>query len=102
MRFQKGNRAAKGGARPGAGRKPSAKTLLARLALDKLDEEAERSIRFLVVMRNDKKVCHGVRLEAARELIHMRFGKPKQAHDVKVESGEDLAAQLKAARQNDE
>ena len=69
----------KGGRRIGAGRKPSAKTVLARLALSELDEEAERSIAFLVCVRNDEKYPIHVRVECARDLIDRRFGKPKQS-----------------------
>lgn len=78
--FTEGNKM--GGRRPGSGRKPGAKTILARLALAELDEEAEKSIRFLVNVRDNDEVSWGVRKEAAKDLIELRFGKPKQAVDL--------------------
>jgi len=83
-KFCKGNKAAKGGARQNAGRPPAPKTVLARLALAELDEEAEKSIQFLVNARDNPEIPWGIRVEAARDLINRRFGKPRQAHDVRV------------------
>jgi hypothetical protein len=81
----------KGGRRPGSGRKPSPKTLLARLAIAELDEEAERSIMFLVGVRDNPKVAWGIRVVAAQDLIDRRFGKAKQAMTV---SGGDSPVQI--------
>jgi len=83
MRFQKGHKFAKGGARKGSGRKPAPRTELGRLALDNLEEEAEKSIRFLVNVRNSSKHNIGVRVLCAMNLVDRRFGKPRQSHEVK-------------------
>lgn len=77
--LKNGVKQAKGGARPGAGRKPSATTILSRLAIAELDEEAEKSVRFLVEVRDNEEHPIGVRVECARDLIDRRFGKSKQA-----------------------
>lgn len=90
MPFKKGNKLAKGGVRKGGGRKPGPRTELARLALDQLDEEAEKSISFLVRLRNTAKVPWPIRFQAAVNLIDRRFGKPKQSHD--IEGGIQLKA----------
>lgn len=69
----------RGGRRQGSGRKPSPKTQLARLALAELEEEAEKSIRFMVKLRDDTKVGASVRFAAAQDLIDRRFGRAKQS-----------------------
>lgn len=79
-KFKKGHGG--GGARRGAGRKPSPKTVLARLALAELDEEAERSIRFIVNLRDNPKASWGLRMAAAQDIIDRRFGKPKQTNTI--------------------
>lgn len=84
-------RPGKGGARRGAGRKPSPKTVLARLALAELDEEAEKSISFIVAMRDNGKASKSLRVECAKFLIEARFGKAKQMMAV---SGGDTPVQI--------
>jgi hypothetical protein len=76
------DRKPRGGKRRGSGRKASPKTILARLALAELEEEAEKSIAFLVHVRNDAQYPIGVRVECARDLIDRRFGKPKQGSEI--------------------
>ena len=75
----KAEQRAKGGKRVGAGRKPSPKTVLARLALSALDEEAEKSVRFMVNVRDNDEIAWSIRVEAAKDIIDRRFGKPRQA-----------------------
>jgi len=72
----------KGGARAGAGRKPNPETVLARLAIAELDEEAEKSVRFIVNLRNDQDAPMSLRFAAAQDIINRRFGKPKQIQEV--------------------
>ena len=88
--FQKNNKFGVGGARPGSGPKASPKTLLARLSIKELDEEAERSIRFLVGVRDNHLVPWVVRVHSAENLIDRRFGKPKQTTE--IEGSIDLSA----------
>ncbi len=90
MPFKKGHKHAPGGARKGSGRKPSPKTVLARLAISELDAEAEKSIRFMVRVRDNGDVPWVVRVHTAENLIDRRFGKPKQSHD--IEGGINLKA----------
>ena len=85
----------RGGKRRGAGRKPSPKTILARLALAELDEEAEKSIRFFVFVRDNEKATWGIRLEAAKELVDRRFGKAKQPQELTGKNGKPLIPAIK-------
>lgn len=88
--FQKNNKFGVGGARPGSGPKASPKTLLSRLAIKELDEEAEKSIHFMVKVRDDLMHPIAVRVHCAENLIDRRFGKPKQTTE--IEGSIDLSA----------
>lgn len=82
-----------GGKRAGAGRKYGPRTELERLALTELSEEAEKSIRFLVGVRDNPSVSWGVRVVAAQDLIDRRFGKAKQMLSV-MNEGDPILIQF--------
>lgn len=70
---------ARGGARSGAGRKKKQATILKELAIKHANGEAEKSLRFLVQMRDDAKNAPGVRLAAAEGIMDRVWGKAKQS-----------------------
>jgi hypothetical protein len=82
MPFEKGNKY--GGARPGAGRKPSAYTLLKQRKIAELGEEAEKSLDFYVQVRDNEAEPTAIRLEAARRIEERVFGKATQPIDANV------------------
>jgi hypothetical protein len=82
LALKNGNPSGLGGKRPGAGRKPSPKTILARMTEARLDEECDKSLTFLAEVRDNPKVSWGVRCAAAEYLIDRRKGKPKTALSV--------------------
>ena len=99
--FKKGNKLAKGGVRKGAGAKLSPFSVLSRLAIAELDEEAEKSIRFMVDVRDDVFHPIQVRVHCAENLIDRRFGKPKQVSEIEGAlklSSDELVQILKKER----
>lgn len=89
-----------GGPRRGSGRKPKPSTVLARLAIAELDEEAEKSIRFIVNVRDNPKWPKFIRFAAAQDLIDRRFGKPKQAVSVGGDAASPIIIEYVDAHKN--
>lgn len=85
--FPKGNKLATGGAREGAGRKPSELTILRRLTIAEAHGEAEASLQFCVDIRNDENSPGALRLEAAKEIMNRVWGKPAQSSFGEDEDG---------------
>lgn len=82
--FEKWNQMGRGGARTGAGRKPAPWRVLKRLALKEAGEEAEKSLAFIVGVRENEGTPMGIRLEAARDIMNSVWGKPRQTAEIEI------------------
>ena len=78
-RFQRGfqTMSKRGGARPGAGRKPSLITRLKQRKLEACEAEAEKSMDLLIRFRDDPHRPDEIRKECAVEIIDRVWGKAK-------------------------
>jgi hypothetical protein len=85
---------AKGGKRPGAGRKPAAATILKRLAIAKANDEAEKSLRFCVELRDNERAPLALRHVAAESVMDRVWGRPAQAHKHSGSDGGPLIVQV--------
>jgi hypothetical protein len=70
-------RRAKGGARPGSGRKPKLATQLRALAIAAAGAEAEYSLGYCAQVRDSSKAKVSERLEAAKILMDRIWGRPR-------------------------
>lgn len=77
--LKNGVKGANGGARPGAGRKPKAATLLKRkLQADKI-AEADYAFSILCEWMHDEELPRDFRRDCANDVLDRVLGKPKQA-----------------------
>jgi hypothetical protein len=65
----------------------SIKEKLHGLALEAASGEAEKSLQFLVQMRDNESLPGGTRIEAARLIIENVWGKPKQRMEMSGDVG---------------
>ena len=68
-----------GGARPGAGRKKKASTILKEQSIRENQGEAEKCLQFLISVRDGIHEPTNIRIAAADMLLDRIWGKPKQA-----------------------
>ena len=78
---------ARGGSRPGAGRKPGVVSQVTRDIQSMAREHAEAALQTLVEIAKDGE-SEGGRVAAANAILDRAYGKPKQALDL---NGEGLA-----------
>jgi hypothetical protein len=69
----------RGGARPGAGRKPGAVTPAKRAIAEAAKEHAEAALTVLVTIAKDAKSPAAARVSAANAILDRGYGKPVQA-----------------------
>ncbi len=81
--FKRRNRFGRGGARQGAGRPASMRTKLKRLAIAAAEGEAEKSLQFVVQVRDNGSASFTARLEAAKIVMDRVWGKPRQTNEIK-------------------
>ena len=79
----------RGGPRVGAGRKPGATKMMREIVIAQLvaDGEIEKSLKFMIKMRDDATVENNLRLAAAKEIKDTLAGKPSQAHEISGPDG---------------
>lgn len=68
----------RGGARPGAGRKPGAVSQAKRDLAAMAKDHAEAALKVLVEVANDKKEGGAARVSAASAILDRGYGKPRQ------------------------
>lgn len=73
---------ARGGKRPGAGRKPGTVTSAKRALADLAKDHAEAAMKTLVEIAKDKQAPHAARVSAATAILDRGYGKPAQAMTV--------------------
>ncbi|MBK8575138.1 MAG: hypothetical protein IPN90_05490 [Elusimicrobia bacterium] len=54
------------------------------MALKEAGEEAEKSLAFIVKIRENEGTPMGIRLEAARDIMNRVWGKPRQTAEVAI------------------
>jgi hypothetical protein len=68
--------------------------MLKELSLENANGEAEKSLQFLVDVRNNGKASWGVRIEAAKLVIENVWGKPKQRMELTGKDGGPLTVNV--------
>lgn len=79
--------AGRGGARPGAGRKPGKVGKAKKELAEKAKEHAEAALKTLVDIATDKSKPAAARVSAATSLLDRGYGKPPQSIDHSSEDG---------------
>lgn len=74
--------AARGGARPGAGRKPGQVSQAKREIADMAKDHAAKALEVLVSVANSAKSPAAARVSAATAILDRGYGKPRQAVDL--------------------
>lgn len=70
---------ARGGARPGAGRKPGQVSQAKREIAEMAKDHAAKALQVLIDVANNSKVAPAARVSAATAILDRGYGKPRQA-----------------------
>jgi len=74
--------AQRGGARPGAGRKPGQVSQAKRDIAEMAKGHAEKALEVLISVANNSKAAPAARVSAASAILDRGYGKPRQAVDM--------------------
>ena len=75
----------RGGARPGAGRRKKAITLLKEKTLAEAGADAGYGLALIISVMRDEGQKLDLRLDCAKDVVDRVFGKPTQHHEVEAD-----------------
>ena len=82
--------AQRGGARPGAGRKPGKVGKAKRALAEMAKEHAEAALKTLAEVQADKEAPHAARVSAATAILDRAYGKPAQSMSLSNPDGSNI------------
>lgn len=85
---------ARGGARPGAGRKPGKVSRAKRDIAEKARQHADAALQTLVDVAQDVEAPHSARVSAASAILDRGYGKPPQALHLGGDEGNPIITRV--------